>query len=384
MGSDDVFGDGEPQAEAAVPAAGGIHAVEALENVFQRRLVHGLRVIGYAQAAVVPVLPFQGEPDRASLGVFFGIIQQNVHQLSQVLAAAGEGNARGDGGFQRQPCFKKHSFKGQQGILGQRREIHLLKDHFRLAVVGSGQLQQVLHQAAHLVGHGEDAVHAAALIFPFGHLQKLCIGHDDGEGCFQFVGGIGYKLPLLIPGLLNRADHPPCQQHRNAQEYPQAQHPQSGAGFGKAQKRCLFTGHIRKDNGLGQGRTDLQKAKIVLRNDPRIPGFGCGSLHKGGEEYLIGQVIVAPHHGGQLSCGADLQQEIGQVHPRSTGIGAAQLEGVCGHRAHHGKALLLQILSCRGVQQPEDGAEHDSYNGHNDAYEPNPKLFQHPSCTSSR
>ena len=206
----------------------------------------------------MPVLPFQGEPDRTSLGVFFGIVQQNVHQLSQVLAAAGEGNARGDGGFQRKPRLKKHSLKGQQRILGQRREIHLLKDHFRLAVVGSGQLQQVLHQAFHLVGHGKDAVHTAALILPVGHLQKLCVGHDDGEGCFQLVGGVGYKLPLLVPGLLHRADHPPCQQHRNAQEYPQTQHPQGGTGPGKAQKRRFFTGHIRKDDGLGQGGADLQ------------------------------------------------------------------------------------------------------------------------------
>ena len=145
-------------------------------------------------------------------------ISQN--QLAQVLAAAGEGNARGDGGFQRKPRLKKHSLKGQQRVLGQRREIHLLKDHFRLALVGSGPLQQVFYQTAHLVGHGEDAVHTAALILPVGHLQKLCVGHDDGEGCFQLVGSVGYKLPLLVPGLLHRADHPPCQQHRNAQKYP--------------------------------------------------------------------------------------------------------------------------------------------------------------------
>lgn len=113
-----------------------------------------------------------------------------------------------------------------------------------------------------------------------------------------------------------RADHPPCQQHRNAQEYSQTQHPQGGTALGKAQKRRFFAGHIRKDDGLGQRGADLQKAKIVLRNDPRIPGFGRGRLHKGGEEHLIGQVIVAPHHGGQLPRCTDLQQEIGQMHPR--------------------------------------------------------------------
>jgi len=87
----DAFGDGESKA-AAVPCAGFVYGVEAAEDALP---IFGRKGSAHAVCAqnCVSALGIQSEQGfRVGVGIFDGIIQQNVRDLRQMGRAACEQN----------------------------------------------------------------------------------------------------------------------------------------------------------------------------------------------------------------------------------------------------------------------------------------------------
>ena len=84
----------------------------------------------------------------------------------------------------------------------------------------------MLHQGPHLPGHGENVGRKPHLAVPviFFALQQLRIGHDDGKGRLQLVGGVGDKLALLLPSPLHRFHCPGGQFDADPQKSKKAEH----------------------------------------------------------------------------------------------------------------------------------------------------------------
>ena len=117
--------------------------------------------------------------------------------------------------------FLIEQLEGQRRIADKLAEIHNVKIHFHGAVVHPGHFQHILDQRAHLIGHTQDIAGIGSPFFlaQVLALHQLRIGHDDGQGCFQLMGRIGHKLPLLIPGSCHRLDDPMGKQNADAKKY---------------------------------------------------------------------------------------------------------------------------------------------------------------------
>ena len=169
--------------------------------------------------------------------------------------AARNPNIRHNIGFQKQAVLEEYRLKGKQGIGNQLTEIQGRKFHARGAVVHPCQLQKAFHQAPHLLGHGIDAVRKLLLLLLgiFRLPQKLRVGHDDRQGCFQLVGGVRHKLPLLIPCLLHRPNRPAGQQKAQPQKQGKAQKANQQASFQQPPEGGLLAGDVQKDDALAEG-----------------------------------------------------------------------------------------------------------------------------------
>ena len=332
-------------------------------------------------------LPPEDNPHRGIGGSVLGcVVQQNVRHLLQVLLAALDKEVFLHIAFQRQPLLKIHRLERQQGVAHQLAEIQTGKNHVLPAVIHPRQLQQTFHQSPHLVGHGHDAVHepAARLFVVLRLLQKLRVGQNHRQGCFQLMRGVRYELALLVPRRLHRLHRPPCQQEGQPQKYGEAQHADEDTGIRQTAHGGKLAGHIHKDDGLPEGRGALLKAQAVVLQDA---GLVVG-IQREGDDLLNGlrvrQVIVAAKAGGQLAHGVDTYIEIGKLRlsgkfPRTAGIGAILHDAL-----HHPDALLFQIIAGKVEQHTENRQHHNGDDGHIDADEFDSQSANHPSATSRR
>ena len=91
--------------------------------------------------------------------------------------------------------------------------------HLGRYILRSGKVQKLPHQHSH------------AFIFVLNILkplvvanlpdQKLCAGADHGNRSFQFVTGIGNKLPLLLIAFFQRRNDLLCKEPRKEEKHHQ-------------------------------------------------------------------------------------------------------------------------------------------------------------------
>ena len=167
---------------------------------------------------------------------------------------------------QSESFLKKQRLKGQGGLGHQPSEVAPGEGHIGLPVVHPGQLQQALHQPAHLLGHGENALGELGLGLGLvvGALKQLGVGHDDGQGGLQLVGRVGDKLPLLLPSTVHRPHRPAGQQQADDQEKPKADHADEHTGAQQIVQSGQFAGHVGEHDALGGWSVDPAKAKTVV------------------------------------------------------------------------------------------------------------------------
>ena len=159
-----ALGNGQPQAEAAIPAPGRISAVKALED-----LAAGLRrdrfpLVGHRQRTVIPPPPVESYLGLAAgAGVLLGVVQQNLQHPPQRFLIAADGDPLVHLGDQGEALLKEQRLKGQEAPGGQTAEIHRPEHKVGFGAVRAGQLQHLLDEGAHLPGHGQDVGQKAGL-----------------------------------------------------------------------------------------------------------------------------------------------------------------------------------------------------------------------------
>lgn len=146
----DGFSDGESEAEAAISGPCLINAVKSLKKLVQifGAIFRPLRLLLQAGDVLCRVL--QAHPCGSfRTGIFLGIVQQDIQNLPQFGRVAGHRDIFCDLSMQRESLLKKYRLKGKDRVKDKPAEIYRGKAACP-DTVGSGELQHLLHQTAHL------------------------------------------------------------------------------------------------------------------------------------------------------------------------------------------------------------------------------------------
>ena len=251
-------------------------------------------------------------------------------------------------------------------------------------IVDPRQLQQPLHQAPHLPGHGDDAA-GKLLTVCLGALwcvQELRVRQDDRQGRFQFVRGVRHELLLLLPGVLHRLYRPAGQQHRDAQKREKCRAARSCECFQQVLQGGQFAGDVREHDASAPGRLPAEEPQAaVLQNAAGGLGVIC-PLQKCVQKFLIGKIQELAAGLSRFSGAVHQNAEIRQAHLPPGDAGRSGLPGIHGHVLHHPQAFLFQIPAGGIIEQAENDAQHHSHDGHVDQDELKPQFFQHEVSTS--
>ena len=165
----------------------------------------------------------------AGRGVFHGVVQQDIHQLIQLLAVAGQGQAVLNVVFQRVSRLERHRLEPQCGVRHQIAEIQRRKGRGGPAALRPGEGQHILHQLLHPAGFRQNVVHIPLLLSAGRLLQQIGGGQDHRQGGFQLVTGVGDKLLLILPRPHHRAGDEAAQQPADSQQHQQRAQPDQQA-----------------------------------------------------------------------------------------------------------------------------------------------------------
>ena len=318
----------------------------------------------------------------AGAGILPGVVQQYFRHLLQALGIAPNPDSRGDLLRQYQPPLKKQCLHGQGGLQHKLAQIHPGEGQICLLTVGTGQLQHLLHQRAHLPGHSQDALlkcfPAGLLVFPT--LQQLRVGDDHRQGRFQLMGGIRQKLLLLLPRRVHRADGPPGQKQAQPQKTGKAQKPHQNRVFQEIAQGGALTGQIHKHQCGALLAGKAGKAKVLLLQHPVFPLL-C-HLHHGLQHALLRQLIETSGGIHNSALGIQIEDKIGQLHLLPAIVGKSVVPGRHGQRAHGLEGGLLQIIPGEAVKQPQNHNQQHRQHGHVDDHKFYPQLSDQSSATS--
>ena len=125
---------------------------------------------------------------------------------------------------------------------------------------------------------------------------------------------IRHKLLLLIPCLINRLHCPASQQDTDDQKNTHTANPNEHAVTDQCIHRCLFAGHIRKNDLLSPCTGYFAVSQSIFRQHTNgFTGIKCG---KGNFQqfFLVREIEVAAARGDQFSLASDLNCEKWELH----------------------------------------------------------------------
>ena len=360
MVGDDALGDGQSQA-AATGGSGRVGTVEPAEDA-PALLPGQLPGIGDGQQGAAP-LPGQFHPDGGVFrGVAQGVVQEDGQYLPEVPLAAADVQTLLELTFQGQTALEIQRLKGQQLVGDQGREVQHPEGRPDGTVVHPGQLQQALHQLAHPAAHGQDA---PGMLGVRVRLHQLGAGQDHGQGGLQFVAGVGYELPLLLPGPFHGPDRPPGQQEADRPEKAQGQQPDAGAGQPQVPHGGPLGGDVHEDQSQLRGGLAPEIAQVILVQDPQRLRCRGRQGHDVREHLFVAEIEAA---GGldALAPGVGPDDEAGLPDLARR----AGLQGIGGSGAQEADALGLEVLAGEMDHEAEDHAKQRGKNrhGHGDEF----------------
>ena len=247
------------------------------------------------------VYPFQSNGDGCPIRcVLLGVVQQDVNDLFQMTFTAACGDALGNVAVQQQPLFKEYRLKGEQSVRDKRAEIQIGEVHLCCPVVYTGKFQKTLHQSPHLTGHSEDAtgIPIPLCVRAVRGFEQLCVGGDDSQRCFQLVGGVCHKLPLLLPRPLHRADCPTGKGEADAEKDKKADDAHQSGGADEAVYRRLLTGGVGKDDKLAHGAGMAVETKVVIAQYARLASLGFDGGLQIGEKVFVREIVIGVPRSG--------------------------------------------------------------------------------------
>jgi len=203
VGADDLAGDRQPQAGAAVLAAAGVvQAGEAFEHALAVGRGDAGTVVGNRQDGQT-TLACDRDLHPAG-GMAHGIVQQVLDGPVQRLAVAAHPGAA----VQVQGHLGARLRQAAGDLAGHLAQLQLPRLGGRWALVQPRERQQVLDHAAEPQGVGEHALRQAPPVRPLRMLAgDLELGPHAGQRAAQLVGGVGDEAALAPPGLLEPVEH---------------------------------------------------------------------------------------------------------------------------------------------------------------------------------